>query len=328
MSIDEPSVQSSSALKSKSSRWRCDLPASSHGGWELRASEASIVQWTHRAEPTANTLLAGELAKLSQSLTQLTQFHLLFDAPRHGGFEITDSKTPVPPDWLCSLNPSGLWQLSNEFARNGTQSLRFEAKQPNAVGWIQSPTFPLPGGGRVAAEAWVRFDSSNLIPKIVATTSLLRPDGSRQDWKQTYSQSHTYAKNAEWHRIDFPTLNLDALGTKVDDRCQVRVALDVEGPGGLAIDDICASRSFLDEEERRKLRSQLFVAQRELSQNRLEAAWHLTQTDLSQYVLENAQLDGPSRDEPRIASLDDPPMQSGRAPLRKVERQPFRRKLR
>jgi hypothetical protein len=180
----------------------------------------------------------------------------------------------------------------------------------------------------VAAEAWIRIDSTNPNPKIVATTTLLRPDGSRQDWKQTYSQHHMFAKNTEWHRIDFPTLNLDALGTKVDEKCRVRLALDVEGSGRLWIDDIRASRNFLDEEERRKLRSQLFVAQRELSQNHLEAAWQLTQADLSQYVLENSQFEGPSDHEPKIATLEEPALINGSVPLRKAERQPFRRKLR
>jgi hypothetical protein len=328
ITMDQATAPNPTAPKSMNSRWRCDIPAHSHGGWELKASEASIAQWWHRAEPTASSMLAGELAKLSQTLTHLTQFHLLIDTPHQGSFEISETTSTVPPEWLFSLNPSGAWQLSDDFARNGKQSLRFDAKQPNAIGWIQSPAFTLPEGGRVAAEAWIRFESAHPSPKIVATTTLLRPDGSRQDWKQTYLQNHFFAKNSEWHRIDFPTLNLDALGIKIDEHCQVRLALDVEGPSRLWIDDIAASRSFLDEEERRKLRSQLFAAQRELTQNRLEAAWHLTQTELSQYVLENAGFDSPSRDESKIAPLDEPLMLDGEIPIRKAERQPFRRKLR
>ncbi len=330
IAIEIQSGLGTNLTKLMSSRWRCDIAAHSHGGWELKASEASIAQWTHRAGSVASAMLESELAKLSQSLTRLTQFHPLVDTPDRGGFETPDDSADVPSGWLASLNPTVSWQVSSDIARNGKRSLRYRTQQANAAGWIQSPAFALPDGGKVAAEAWIQLDPAMPRPKIVATTTLLRPDGSRQDWKQTYSQNYGYNKNVDWHRIDFPTLNSGSLGTKVDEHCRVRLALDIEGTGQLFIDDMCASRIFLDEEERRKLRSQLFVAQRELTQNRLEAAWQLTQSRVSRYVLENADedIDETTVESASIAAFEKQPTLEGGGVIRKAERQPFRRKLR
>ena len=326
--IEAQPTKNDPKAKPMSSRWRCDIRPYSHGGWELRASEASIVQWQHRAETGAIVILENELTRLSQSLTHLTQFHPLVDTPRHGSFESSDAASAIPPEWLVSLNPSMSWEVSDDVARHGDRALHFRSQQANAVGWIQSPAFALPDGGRVAAEAWLHLDPAYPRPKIVATTTLLRSDGSRQDWKQTYQQNYVVDKNQEWHRIDFPTLNSAALGTSVDEKCRVRLALDIEGPTQLWIDDICASRIFLDEEERRKLRSQLFVAQRELGQNRPAVAWQLTQTEVSRYVLENAIVEDSVAGPSNVATFEDLPTLNGAATVRRAERQPLRRKIR
>jgi len=326
--IDRPENPPGANAAQGSSRWRCDIEASSHAGWELKASEAMIVQWQHRAEPAAMSMLENQIATLSQALTQLTQFRPLENTPHHGSFETSIVDGGLPAGWLVSMIPSITWSISDRHARTGNQSMLFHAKNASAVGWIQSPTFPLPDDGRVAAEAWIHFDPAFARPKIVATTTLLKPDGSRQSWKQTYQRGEVVDKLAKWQRIDFPSLNSNSLGTLVDPACQVQLAIDIEGPTHLWIDDMAASKVFLDEEERRQLRSQLFVARRELSQNRPMMAWQLMQSDISRFVLENAptaSVDAKESDQVINAMPSKPAVPNA---IRQSDWLLFRRKLR
>jgi len=328
MIVDVDGLAIASKTQQRSSRWRCDIEPHSHGGWELRASEATIVSWQHRAEPAALAVLENQLATLNQSLTNLTQFRPLENIPLHGGFETSGEANSLPPGWQVSLNPSTVWQTSDAEARSGIRSLQFVSRHATAIGWVQSPVFDLPEDRRLAAAAWIHVDPAFPRPKIVATTTLLKPDGSRQDWKQTYQRNEAFDKNAKWHRIDFPTLNSNSLGTSVDPSCRVRLALDIEGPAQLWIDDIFASKIFLDEEERRQLRSELFVARRELSQNRPSLAWQLTQSEKFRYVSENVPLSDLAAEYEETPTFENMAKPLTKGPVRQAERPPLRRKLR
>ena len=328
MAVDHHPVTHSNKVDQRSTRWRCDIQSHTHAGWEIRASEATITHWQHRADPDAMAMLENQIGRLSQSLAQLTQFRPIENTPLHGGFETSHSNNLLPSEWVVSLNPTATWTISDLKARSGTQSIRFDSQHVGAVGWIQSPSFDLPEGGRVAAEAWLHFDPALPRPKIVATTTLLKPDGSRQDWKQTYQKNEIWDKNAMWQRIDFPTLNSSSLGASITPNCRVRLALDIEGPTQIWIDDFAASKIFLDEEERRQLRSQLYVARRELSQNRPSMAWQLTQSKLSHFVSEQTPataLVDVREAQPAVESLTRP---KANPIFREAERQPIRRKLR
>ncbi len=328
MIVDVDGMAVATKTQQRSSRWRCDIEPHSHGGWELRASEATIASWQHRAEPAALAELENQLATLNQSLTNLTQFRPLENTPLHGGFEITSEANSLPPGWQVSLNPSTVWQTSNAEARSGSRSLQFLSRHATAIGWIQSPVFDLPDDGRLAAAAWIHVDPAVPRPKIVVTTTLLKPDGSRQEWKQTYQRNEVFDTNTKWHRIDFPTLNSNSLGTSVDPACKVRLALDIEGPSQLWIDDIFASKIFLDEEERRQLRSELFVARRELSQNRPSLAWQLTQSEKFRNVFESVPLFDLAAEHDELPTFENMTKPTTKGPDRQAERQPMRRKLR
>ncbi len=301
-------------------RWRFEIEANSTTSWAWKERSSNIVRWDSRIAPSALAKFERQLTQLSQSLSQLTTFQPFNNVPPHGDFETIETGRIVPSDWNTSLTPSAEWTVHRDLYRSGTQSLQFQNQRVGTKGWLQSPAIPMPSDGRIAAAVWVSLDPAVAAPIITATTALISREGDRSEWQHQY-KSNELARNGDaWQRIDFPILTKQSIGNLEATQARVRFTLDIDGITKLWIDDFFAGRVFLDEIERRELRSALYVARRELSQSRPYAAWELVQSDTFRYVLENAPKDASGaegrlqlesvystpRIEPRKALFDNP----------------------
>jgi hypothetical protein len=270
--------------------WRFDLPANSNAAWRFSEPTIAIGEWDHRIQASMQRRLEESLDRLALSLTQLTQFQPLENTPANGSFEAPLQEDPkLPKDWALSLTPAAAWSRQTTLVRSGDFSLNYRTDRRDGSGWLQSPPIELPSDGKISASLWYRIPHGPPPTKLTATTTLLTSEVDRLEWKHRFTGNELTRHGDDWQRIDFPILSDEAVaGTTTTDRSLVRFSIDIEGAGDLWFDDFAAYRVFLDETERRQLRSELFVARRELSQNRPMAAWRLTESPSFLFVTQTA----------------------------------------
>ncbi len=269
------------------------LEGSERGAWQLTDETIDIAQWSYRIEPRTMMELESDLARLSQSLSKLTSFQAIEGLLENGDFEVESNTGKLPSNWNASMVPSSKWEVSRESARSGVGSLVFENLRSDTRGWLQSPGISIPSDGRIAAAFWLKLESTKSIPTISASTTLIDTDEDRREWKHTYNPSELNRRIDGWQRIEFPGLTPTSLKV-TNSRSIVRFTLDIEGACQLRLDDFTAGRVFLDEAERRELRTNLYVARRELSQNRPKSAWDLSKSEVFRFVVESAPTNSPS----------------------------------
>jgi hypothetical protein len=220
----------------------------------------------------------------------LTQFQPLENTPANGSFEAPlERDQKLPKDWALSMTPAAAWSRQTTLVRSGDFALNYRTDRRDASGWLQSPPIALPSDGKISASLWYRLPHGSPPTKLTATTTLLTSEVDRLEWKHRFTGNELTRHGDDWQRIDFPILSDEAVaGTTTTARSLVRFSLDIEGASDLWFDDFAAYRVFLDETERRQLRSELFVARRELSQNRPMAAWRLTESPSFLFVTQTA----------------------------------------
>ncbi len=314
-------ADTSNRITKSRSRWRFEIEANSTATWQWKERASNILRWETRIASGTLAKLETQLTHLSQCMSQLTTFQPFENVPAHGNFETIEPGQLVPINWSTSLIPSAEWSINQDLYRSGKQSLQFQNQRAGTKGWLQSPSLTMPSDRRIAGAAWISIDRSHPTPNVIATTALLNPEGERSEWQHVYASSELARNGDAWQRIDFPILTKQSFGNTDVANFRIRFTLDIEGISKVWIDDFFAGRVFLDEIERRELRSALYVARRELSQSHPQAAWELTQSELFRYVTENApkmppsENDSPmqnesvystSRVEPRKALFDNP----------------------
>jgi hypothetical protein len=281
-------------------RWRFEIAAKSTANWQWKYRASNIYRWESRITPGTLTKLETQLNQLSQSMSQLSTFQPFENTPIHGNFETIEAGRLVPIEWSSSLTPSAEWSVNQDLFRSGKQSLQFKNQRAGTKGWLQSPSMAMPSDGRIAGAAWISIDQGTMPPNVAATTAILNREGDRSEWQHVYPSAELARNGDAWQRIDFPILTRQSLGNAEFADLRVRFTLDIEGISKVSIDDFFAGRVFLDEIERRELRSALYVARRELSQSLPQAAWDLTQSELFRYVTENAPKTLPSGSESKM----------------------------
>jgi hypothetical protein len=284
------------------STWHTVLPAETSMAWEFRDNAIDIVQWSYRTEPVVLRELEVAMQRLSLALSRLTTFQTISGIPSGGDFEI-ESGQELPANWNASLVPASHWKLSRSESHSGALSAELECSRGGLKTWLQSPLITIPEDGRITAAAWLKLDPSSTPPTIVASTSIVGATGDRNEWRHTYKPLDLTQRGNNWQRIEFPgltpaTFMASASKAKMpvgssdsaDELKQVRFTLDFENASKLWIDDFQAGRVYLDEEERRQLRSNLYIAQRELSLDQPRAAWELSRSEVYRYVVDYSSI--------------------------------------
>jgi hypothetical protein len=268
--------------------WRFRLPAMSISAWTW-TGEHAIANWTHLASPEGVELMSENVAAISDVIQLMTNFRTDFGNQMDGSFEASPveqiKKSPTTSTtWLLSLNPTATWTNSSEQSHEPGLSLQYESFNDQASGWIQTRAIPRRVKWPLAIEVWIKIANQPQRPKIrLITTGLL---GTTKSTESISIDSPEYSEGVAadtWTRYEFPTLRRKTDGTTIQSTSNslglpatpdsspselLQWTIEVSGAGKLWIDDVGMSPLVLTDEERRLLRSQLFVAKRELEQKR------------------------------------------------------------
>jgi hypothetical protein len=288
--VENVGSRSSASVNAPSQSWEFLLPAESTVAWNFEDKLPTLRSWNHRVEARTLASLDSDLNRLNQALTQLTHFQPL-EVSVDGSFEEeTESSDSLPESWVYSMSPSAEWSKSSENARTGATCLMVVNHRADSKSWLQSPPIDLLANGRLSASLWFRVEAGQSLPAVNASTTLFCGSADRYEWKHRIPESEMSRCTTSWQRIDFPILTEELIQTADQNpgKRYIRFTLDVEAATQLYVDDFSVYRVLLDEDERRQLRSELFVARRELNQNQPMAAWELTRSERFQFVTEKA----------------------------------------
>jgi len=161
------------------------------------------------------------------------------------------------PGWDSTRGADVAAEIVAGQGRAGSHALRLRSEGP--VAWVRSNSFPTPPTGRLSVWAWLRIDDPNKQPPLQLAIE------GRLDGQTYYRPARVGAGDdrlgspppltAEWGwylvRIDdLPTHGLTDL----------RVAIDLMGPGDVWIDDVQVFDRWFDKTERNELLKKIALA--------------------------------------------------------------------
>jgi hypothetical protein len=226
----------------------------------------SALAWRSFDAITIKYLEAG-LRIVEDSINALSVPVSRSDPIRNSGFE--SSNSPVHrgglEGWSTSLDPNATVSVSKKQAAEGESSIQFEVTEPTAIAWLQSDPFPV-----IAAEhlSISFYAASSHVPESVVV-SLWRLDVNKDRFEKIDSQEVSgllrNKSGSKWQAIRVDMNELVPLASKAFHASQsyshlCRLQWEVKGKGVLWLDSISSATEYLAEEERRGLRSELFLA--------------------------------------------------------------------
>ncbi|MCY2973536.1 MAG: hypothetical protein NTW52_02590 [Planctomycetota bacterium] len=285
--------------------WRFRLPAMSMTAWTW-TGEYPIAGWTHLASPEGVDLMTENVTAISDVIQLMTNFRTDFGHQMDGSFESTKAgqSSAISSTWFFSMNPTVTWSNNADQSHEPGLSLQYESFNDQANGWIQTRSMPRRVKWPLAVEVWIKIDSQPNRPKVRLITTGSLGDKKWTESKQIDTPEYKDGVADSWKRYEFPTLrkNSNADSTPASTTNQGLAAppvaspsellqwtIEVTGAGKLWIDDVGLSPLVLTDEERRLLRSQLFVAKRELEQKRPAKAIEWIESPLVVRILQLSQ---------------------------------------
>lgn len=186
----------------------------------------------------------------------------------NGGFEDRNEQTKPGSltGWTTSIAPGGDVRVDTEGAIEGRQSLLVESRSNEYGGWIQSDPFPLTASQRllltvktlaepvpesVVLSLWIYNRSSKAFEVV-----------SRHEIADRYRNSQAAVRT--WDKVTVDFSNEIGMLNQNDPVNVYRIQMDIRTSGKVWFDAVELFDSYLYEEVRRDLRSQLFVARRAL----------------------------------------------------------------
>jgi hypothetical protein len=247
--------------------------------WRLHQTQGTwqLVQWSHRCVQDVSGLLQKRLNDLAQSASPVAQQDT---APwiSNGGFETVSTGRQFPDGWASSLIPTAQVQVVDDRHRRGKRCIRVEHEGGNATAWIQTDPLPLPQTDRVALEFFVQTEPQRAVPTLQATLTGYGRGGKQMQVTKPIQINPTPQGASTWMPCVTPLLE----SPLPPDIQYLRLSIDIAGAGTVLIDDVQLFDLYLDDQERRTIRAQLFLAQQELQEGNyfycqrfLESYWAL-----------------------------------------------------
>jgi hypothetical protein len=208
--------------------------------------------------------------------------------------------------WSAAASPEVAVRMDDRTARTGKTSLHVRSAEAQGIARLRSNLFPLPKTGRLAVLARMRTSDASRQPPV-----RLAIEGTLADGTPFYFASELLGVAAQpgvpartlpsqWAagsdgEFLFPFVHLPAGMAG-----QVRVGLDLLGPGELWIDDVEVFDLYFQKDERDELVKKVNAAALELKQDNYSACQQILQQYWPQFVLEFG--DAP----PRLSQPDAP----------------------
>lgn len=245
------------------SEWRIALPAGEAIRINLADDSKPIPLYWFSDEAMTLRLLQAGLQSVDEAINRLSIPQAMVGIPANASFE---EQTAIHrrgrlEGWTTSLDPNASVSIHTQSASDGGASIQIDANQASSIAWLQSDPFAMTTTDRLS----VAFHAAaTLIPE-KATVSLWQfdPKTERFEVKATrefQSKLQRGSGGTTWTPIRFDFTKEFANTLKPFESQLVRIQFEVNGKGQLGLDQVTVSRDFLREEERRDLRSELFLA--------------------------------------------------------------------
>jgi hypothetical protein len=150
--------------------------------------------------------------------------------------------------------------------------------------WIQSQKFAPPRTGRLQIEVWMRCPTIESTTKVRVSLFGRNSNGERYESSKVFGGSN--ADPALRIANDWgprPAL-LDVGDIPIEEVDEVFVSIELLGTGSVWIDDVKVRQSWLHPSELRYMNSRLLLAEKELENNHLLAAYQLLESDWGRYL--------------------------------------------
>ncbi len=167
----------------------------------------------------------------------------------------------APAHWLNASGPGIAVALESTDPHGGRSALRIRSERD--VVWVRSDPVPAPATGRIAVWAWIRaMDKASQSPLRLAIEGKIQ--GKTYYRYATVGGGKGAAIPNTWTQYWFQIDDLP-----VGELAELRIGIDLMGPGDVAIDDLAAYDLWFHDNERDELVKQLGIAGFQLGHGRL-----------------------------------------------------------
>ena len=201
--------------------------------------------------------LRTQIAELSARMQQLT-------APRPMPFAANSGfEAPQPlQGWTSTRVADVEVTADRDVHHDGVQSLRVVSKAPLA--WVRSVPFATPTTGQLLLRVWIKQDPQPAAARIRLLVESAVGDESFSRQLDIAAQQESSASEKGWHAYEFWIDDLP-----VDSVSQLRVGMDILGPGTVWFDDIELFDLAFTRGERNELAKIIALADLQLREGRM-----------------------------------------------------------
>ncbi|MEI7461550.1 MAG: hypothetical protein WCK15_19360 [Pirellula sp.] len=249
------------------SEWRIALPAGEAIRIDLADdSKPRPLYWFSDDAMTLRLLQAG-LQSVDEAINRMSIPQAIVGVPTNASFEeqTASHRRGRIEGWTTSIDPNAPVSINSQSASDGGSSIKIDANHTSSIAWLQSDPFAMTTTDRLS----VAFHAAAAMNPEKATVSLWQfdPKTERFELKATrefQSKLQRSAGTTAWNPIRFDFTKEFENTLKPFETQLVRLQFEVNGKGQTWLDQVTLSTDFLRDEERRDLRSELFLARSSL----------------------------------------------------------------
>lgn len=274
---------------------RVQFPASDATSDFAKESIApKAISWS-AFDPMIKQALGRALDILERSVNALHLPVRMENRIRNSGFETM--KTGVIrgrlDGWTSALDSNTAISLDSQFAAEGTSSLRIDSNRDSASAWLQSDAFILPKSDRLMIG--LKFAAIKLPNQAKLTLSRWSTRSERFELVATRDLSDLRSgptNSKSWNDLQLDLSQEFSGLSYLDGQQTFRLQIETKGIAQFWIDDIFSSQEFLTADERRDIRSELFLAKASMQNGDIQPASNILTSPIIRLVkLDSLDLD-------------------------------------
>ena len=280
--------------------------ASQHSSHSLatKTSHAQAVSWKS-FDPMIRQSLNHALERFEKSLNRMNDPVRQEGVLRNSSFESKSSMIRGRLDgWATSLDSYATISIDQASAAAGECSLKIDSRKDSSSAWIQSDSFVLGASERLLIG--LKIAANQFPAQATLSLSRMEADGERfvlvasRDLRPVQRDS---SNGTKWHALQFDlSQELNTLTDNTQPQL-FRIQIETKGVSQFWVDDLFVSTEFLTADERREMRSELFLAKASMTNGDTQPANQILTS--SRVRLLPWEVDDPSAANPSTPSAAD-----------------------
>jgi hypothetical protein len=269
-----------------------------------KTSHAQAVSW-RSFDPMIRQSLNHALERFERSLNRMNDPVRQEGLIRNSSFESKSSMIRGRLDgWATSLDSHATISIDQASAAAGECSLKIDSRKDSSSAWIQSDSFVLGGAERLLIG--LKIAATQFPAQATLSFSRMDADGERfvlvasRDLRPVQRDS---SNGTKWHALQFDlSQELNTLTDNTQPQL-FRIQIETKGVSQFWVDDLFVSTEFLTADERREMRSELFLAKASMTNGDTQPANQILTS--SRVRLLPWEVDEPSAANPSTPSAAD-----------------------